>query len=74
MVTVVFEECYKHRPLRVFKRWHQLHIKNGTQIYLYSENEEDCGWYEVYDQRIGIGRSWFNRVTQFFSLSPISTV
>lgn len=74
MVTVVFEESYHKRPLRMFRRWHQLHIKNGTRIYLYCENEEDCGWYEVYDQHIGIGRSLINRVTQFFSLSRISSM
>ncbi len=74
MVTVVFEDSYNHRPLRMFRRWHQLHIKNGARIYLYCKNEEDCGWYEVCDQRFGIGRSLINRVTQFFTLSPVSSM
>jgi hypothetical protein len=70
MVTVVFEEGNHHRPLRQFVRLRQLNIPNGTRIYIDSKNEEDCGWYEVSAQHIGIGKGLLRRVTQFFTLFP----
>ena len=70
MVLVVFEDSYHHRPLRKFYRLHQLLIKNGTRVYLDCKNEDDSGWYEVCEQRIGIGQKFTPRVTHFFTLSP----
>lgn len=71
MILVVFEDTYHNRLLRKFYRLRQLDIKNGTKIFIDSKNDEDCGWWEVQEQRIGIGRGLFNRVAQFFTLSPI---
>lgn len=70
MVTVVFEEMNFHRTLRQFVRLRQLDIPNGTKVFIDGKNEEDSGWFEVIEQRIGIGRGLMRRVTQFFTLSP----
>ncbi len=71
MVRVIFEDEYHNRPLRMFMRMRQLTIPNGMRVYIYSKNEEDCGWWEVQEQRIGIGRSLLTRVTQFFTMSRV---
>lgn len=71
MVTVVFEDSNRHRPLRKFVRLRQLNIPNGTRVYIDSKHDEDCGWYEVSEQYFGIGRGMLRRVTQFFTLSQI---
>lgn len=73
MVTIVFEDSFRHRPLRIFRRWHQLDMKNSTVVYLDCENEEDSGWYEVREQHFGIGHRVLTRVTQFFTLDPVSS-
>lgn len=70
MVKVVFEENYHHRPLRILYRLHQLHIKSGERVFIDSKNEDDCGWYEVQNQYIGIGTGILSRVTQFITLMP----
>ncbi len=72
MVKVVFEERYQHRPLRILYRLHQLHIKNGERVFIDSKNEDDCGWYEVIDQYVGVGTGLLSSVTQFFTLMPVT--
>lgn len=71
MVQIVFEDTYHNRVLRRFYRLRQLNITNGTRVYIDSKTEDDSGWWEVQEQRIGIGRGVANRVTQFFTLSPL---